>query len=177
MSINIPNKPLPDKPLFGNPCNGCGTCCATEVCDLGQMLFKSAETPCRGLVYRDGKLRCALVLREKEVGAEPKFADALGIGRGCCGMDEPLEGMESAMTFEKCCEICLGNEEFVAGFNRLTNSSLGVKQTGINALVDKACGYDADKEAIPEFVKLVWETIWIPMIMGKMNEKNLEEIE
>ena len=41
----------------------------------------------------------------------------------------------------------------------MNNSSLGVKQTGINALVEEACGYDADKEAMSEFVKLVWETI------------------
>lgn len=67
------------------------------------------------------------------------------------------------MTFEECCLECLRNNEFVKQFNRLNRLHLGERITGINAMIDKACNYDPDAKAIPEFVKFVFDYIWTPM--------------
>lgn len=64
-------------------CTRCGECCKAEVCDIGWSAFNSHETPCAGLVKRDGQYACSLVLAEAEFGLEPFIANTLGIGVRC----------------------------------------------------------------------------------------------
>lgn len=81
------------KPPFGSPCNGCGLCCMAEVCAIGRMAFPDAPAPCPALRFNGKMHRCSLVEFEGEAGIEPIFAEALGIGKGCCSDD--AEEMET----------------------------------------------------------------------------------
>ena len=74
---------LPSKPRMGEPCTGCGTCCASEVCKIGKAMFPEAEPPCPGLVYKDNRLWCKLVLTENLTDIERKVIK-LSLGIGCC---------------------------------------------------------------------------------------------
>lgn len=75
---------LPNKPAYGKPCNGCGMCCATEICPAGRMIFPAdTPTPCPALRWDGEKTRCGLVLTEERFGMEPLLRKALGIGEGC----------------------------------------------------------------------------------------------
>lgn len=76
------------KPLFGEPCNGCGLCCAREVCGIGKMVHGDIEGPCPSLTYSADRFWCSLVVVEKLAGLQPMIAEALGVGRGCCSDDE-----------------------------------------------------------------------------------------
>jgi len=49
--VTLPNQ-SPDKPAFGSPCNGCGLCCAAELCPLGRVMFRHKSGPCPALVWR-----------------------------------------------------------------------------------------------------------------------------
>jgi len=53
----------PDKPALGAPCNGCGLCCAAELCPLGRVVFGKSRGPCPALVWRAAERRhhCGLV--------------------------------------------------------------------------------------------------------------------
>jgi hypothetical protein len=83
----------PDKPAFGATCNGCGLCCAVEVCRIGQMAFGDVPAPCPGLTFVQGRFWCQLVLAEQQaqglgVVTAPRLAEALAIGRGCDAEDD-----------------------------------------------------------------------------------------
>jgi len=54
----------PGKPALGQPCNGCGTCCATEPCPMAIVFLWQRRGRCRALewdeavsLYRCGMLR------------------------------------------------------------------------------------------------------------------------
>ncbi len=81
---------LPQKPKRGEPCNGCGFCCASELCLIGKEIFgENQKAPCPLLMQltdkKSGKTKlvCDLVIREKISGLEPKMSNMLGIGIGC----------------------------------------------------------------------------------------------
>ena len=77
---------VPRKSKFGDPCSGCGMCCATEICGIGKEAFPDAETPCPGLTYFDNRVWCKFVLIETMAGLND-ITSALGVGKGCCGDD------------------------------------------------------------------------------------------
>ena len=52
----------PAKPATGQPCNGCGVCCAWAPCPLGMLLSRRRRGPCRALVWQDGLYRCGVLL-------------------------------------------------------------------------------------------------------------------
>ena len=56
---------LPQKPLFGKPCNGCGLCCLSETCELAKELIPKASerSICPALEFQDGRYRCGMVQR------------------------------------------------------------------------------------------------------------------
>ena len=72
----------PEKPIRGQPCNGCGLCCAVELCKIAEMAGETA-TPCRFMNFHDGRFWCGFVETERAAGMEPLIADGLGIGTGC----------------------------------------------------------------------------------------------
>lgn len=104
-----------DKPLLGQPCNGCGLCCILVVCDLGRELGDADV--CRALLQQpEGRFACGLVLepyrfmgeeslarwrRIDALGGDGQavlremYARALGAGRGCDSDDAAVvEGLE-----------------------------------------------------------------------------------
>ena len=89
---------LPLKARWGTACNGCGLCCAKELCVAGEMAFPGASAPCPALKIRgDGKSTyCQLVAIEIVAGLTPMLQEALGIGKGCSMRDEN-EAIDAAM--------------------------------------------------------------------------------
>lgn len=53
----------PSKPAVGQPCNGCGVCCASEPCPAGVLVSRRFQGACAALVWHaDGGLyRCGLI--------------------------------------------------------------------------------------------------------------------
>ena len=51
---------LPQKSLFGAPCNGCGVCCKAIPCILARDLIFAVEDPCPALEFEDGRYWCGL---------------------------------------------------------------------------------------------------------------------
>jgi hypothetical protein len=54
----------PAKPLEGQPCNGCGVCCALETCPAARLRFWQQAGPCPALRWSDQAARyyCGLLL-------------------------------------------------------------------------------------------------------------------
>lgn len=59
----------PRQPAPGQPCNGCGVCCAAEPCPAGMLLSRRRRGACRALVWSaaDGCYRCGLVQAPRQV--------------------------------------------------------------------------------------------------------------
>lgn len=98
-----------DKPAFGNPCNGCGTCCIEQVCEFGLELGDSEH--CKALVsHGDGSYSCGLIIDPyRHISAARRdywqridteagypagrealrtfYIESLGAGRGCDSSD------------------------------------------------------------------------------------------
>mgnify|MGYP001566942021 CR=1 FL=1 len=76
---------LPNKPKFASPCNGCGLCCAKEICEVGAIAFPGAQAPCPALKINSERTQtyCELVAIEIFAGLEPIIQNGLGIGAGC----------------------------------------------------------------------------------------------
>jgi hypothetical protein len=95
----------PNKPKRGEPCNGCGYCCAAEVCEIGLHAFgASTPAPCPALEFRDGRFWCGIVRKMDEVPEGKILRMLLGIELGCdaddfepssptliCAPTEPLD--------------------------------------------------------------------------------------
>jgi hypothetical protein len=53
----------PAKPATGEPCNGCGWCCAAEPCPLGTLLSRRRRGACKALLWSQDEqcYRCGAV--------------------------------------------------------------------------------------------------------------------
>jgi hypothetical protein len=53
----------PAKPALGQPCNGCGVCCAAEPCPVSLALLWPHTAPCQALVWSNDNKRylCGMV--------------------------------------------------------------------------------------------------------------------
>lgn len=84
------------KPPHGEPCNGCGACCAAALCELAAAVFPSVnpESECPALMHDGERYRCGLVadplrfapVRTAIHGAENMSAAAMLLtasGLGC----------------------------------------------------------------------------------------------
>lgn len=52
----------PVKPQIGKTCNGCGVCCAAELCPVNYVLLWPHQHPCRALVWSENRYYCGLVI-------------------------------------------------------------------------------------------------------------------
>ncbi|WP_374339239.1 hypothetical protein [Leeia sp.] len=52
----------PHKPQMGQPCNGCGVCCAAELCPLARLRFLKRQGPCPALQWRGTQYGCGMLL-------------------------------------------------------------------------------------------------------------------
>ncbi len=91
--ILLPMVSGPEKPAFGARCNGCGYCCASEVCKLGEMVFETSVAPCPGLTWKDGRAWCGPMLASAVIGGEmhERLLLAMGAGLGCDSDDLSAE--------------------------------------------------------------------------------------
>lgn len=103
---------LPDKPKFGDPCNGCGYCCTVQPCQLAEEFLRCSTGPCVALEVRDDRTLCGLARNplgylfkaahpsanvplldeppaiEVAVDLSRQISSTLGIGLGCDAADD-----------------------------------------------------------------------------------------
>lgn len=92
----------PAKPAEGEPCNGCGVCCALETCPAARLRFRQKKGPCPALSWSTGANRyhCGLLTapgnylgwlpRAAEPLASRLLARWIAAGKGCDCSAEPL---------------------------------------------------------------------------------------
>jgi hypothetical protein len=83
----------PEKPAMGKLCNGCGVCCAAELCQLAKEIFPLASAPCPALEFENGRFWCGVARSASKYTGTPATMDGeigetvlslLGAGCGCC---------------------------------------------------------------------------------------------
>jgi hypothetical protein len=110
--VEVTIQTAPKKPLFGEPCNGCGYCCTVQPCLLADEFLHCTIGPCIALETHDGRAICGLarnplgylfkaahpqssvpvleapsaVEMAKELSSN--ISSALGIGLGCDAADD-----------------------------------------------------------------------------------------
>ena len=84
--MRVPLPTAPEKPKQGSPCNGCGYCCAAEVCSVGQAIYgRDQLAPCPAMRFREDRFWCGAVDMADELGPIDGLLLRLklGIGIGC----------------------------------------------------------------------------------------------
>jgi len=94
------HRAAPAKPAEGQPCNGCGVCCALETCPAARLRFRQSAGQCPALEWstEQSRYRCGLLVRPDHylgwlpaVGerlASRLFARWIAAGKGCdCSAD------------------------------------------------------------------------------------------
>ncbi len=72
---------------------GCGQCCRSEVCQIGQLVFAPGDDdpwidgPCPALVFKKGRWRCELIMAEASAPVKKLIAKTLLVGMGCTCAD------------------------------------------------------------------------------------------
>lgn len=77
-------------------------------------------------------------------------------------MDD-FKNSEVFQDFAKVVTVALCQPELVSEFNRLTGHHLQQRRTPIETAIDGACGYDPDGEAMPDFIRFVFDYIYKPL--------------
>jgi hypothetical protein len=67
--------PVLIKPREGAHCNGCGLCCALQLCDLAVELLDAEQAPCPAMEFTDGRFWCGLARYPGRYFGIPAFAD------------------------------------------------------------------------------------------------------
>jgi uncharacterized cysteine cluster protein YcgN (CxxCxxCC family) len=84
------------KPKFGQPCNHCGWCCMTEVCEVGKRSGAGEMIPCKFLYASNGDHFC-------DLAKSKAMKKTIGIGTGCDAItqNELLEQLQQGGTWLK----------------------------------------------------------------------------
>jgi hypothetical protein len=82
------HRQAPPKPAEGEPCNGCGVCCALATCPLARLRFLRKTGPCPALLWVAGeaRYRCGMLLEPRRfLGFVPArwVARRIAAGAGC----------------------------------------------------------------------------------------------
>lgn len=79
----------PEKPLYRQPCNGCGLCCLEEQCAISEIIFGS-EPRCPALIDAGSRYACGLIAEPERYFKDGHAAEGamragklLGIGTYC----------------------------------------------------------------------------------------------
>jgi hypothetical protein len=81
------------KPAWGEPCNGCGVCCAAEPCPVGMLVSLRRHGACKALLWNaaESRYRCGMV-SEPQRFVKPRWLAGgvariamrmIAAGRGC----------------------------------------------------------------------------------------------
>src|ERR1043165_2494420 len=82
----------PRKPPEGDACNGCGLCCAVQLCPIVIELLPDAQAPCPAMEFNGERFWCGLIRRPSRYLGTPLQSDRvigpmagveLAIGQGC----------------------------------------------------------------------------------------------
>lgn len=62
------HRAAPDKPPEGQPCNGCGVCCASEPCPVGIVFSRKINGACKALTWSEPgqKYRCGVIVEPRQ---------------------------------------------------------------------------------------------------------------
>lgn len=71
------------------------------------------------------------------------------------------------MNFQDTVLMCADIPEFIESFNRLTKSDFMKPATGINLMIDNACGIKSEFKDLHKFMSFVFEFVWLPLIQDK----------
>lgn len=57
----------PEKPNYGDKCNGCGVCCAAEPCPVAHLLLWQFKGACKALQWQEAgqRYQCGMVVEPK----------------------------------------------------------------------------------------------------------------
>jgi hypothetical protein len=79
---SVPRDMLEKKPRHGSPCNRCGLCCYSSLCELGRLKHGLREGPCPELRWDADGSRCGLI--DDATGELREAAKLLlNTGNGC----------------------------------------------------------------------------------------------
>lgn len=88
MTISLPIlRTAPEKPKEGQPCNGCGFCCASELCAVAEFFHGKRPGPCPEMVFNDDRFWCGVMLRSTDEPTRFMLTRLLGFGVGCDSED------------------------------------------------------------------------------------------
>jgi len=78
------HRDAPAKPAYGEPCNGCGACCASEPCPIGAVISLRRSGRCSALEWDEGqsRYRCGLLVKARDGGRAGERLVARWIGAG-----------------------------------------------------------------------------------------------
>jgi hypothetical protein len=125
---------FPPKPPHGAPCNGCGQCCQTSLCHLGQFVFIRRDGPCSALEQDGDRYRCGLVVNPR------RYAEHLPIGRAAT--DAALsEAAAVLIGADFACDSRLEGEAKAEGWDQLLAERRRVNRDRMQA-ARRVWGYD-----------------------------------
>jgi hypothetical protein len=93
----------PRKPLWGEPCNRCGVCCAAEPCPVAHVFLLQRKGTCRALVWQEEvrQYACGMAVHPERYlpiipswlksAARAFFAKRIAAGKGCDAKFEVVE--------------------------------------------------------------------------------------
>lgn len=124
--LSLPVLQAPPKPLYGEPCNGCGICCQHELCPLAKdLLGQHQKGPCPKLTWQDGRFQCGFVLEETNPLLKGFYLEAIG-SIGMCDSVINKADRKAALLYARKCLTSKDKSEQYYGL-QLTRMLLGMK--------------------------------------------------